>query len=245
VVPGCVPAHPRLPAVAAPDQRPPVRRPLPVAADTRRRRCPRWTPAVRTPSPGGRGSGRTTTLPAVSGRLRQPAVRRTPWSGQPPASRFRYRRGHRRRRASTAAAGGACMDGRPPATAMSLPCAGEPRPRRRAAVRPAPGRNPGRPADTAAVSGSADTWVPGQVGAAGRHRRSAARTADAACGNPQPAGGRHGGHPRPRHGHADTAAAACWTAGNGTVHCRLDVRPGTGPQGAASASTAMARPPDP
>jgi hypothetical protein len=49
------------------------------------------------------------------------------------------------------------MDGRPPATAMSLLCSGEPRLRRRAAVRPAPGRNPGRPADTAAVSGSADT----------------------------------------------------------------------------------------
>ncbi len=95
----------------------------------------------------------------MSGRRRQHAVRRTPWSGQPPASRFRYRRGHCRRRASTAVAGGACMDGRLPATAMSLPCSGEPRPcpRQMVAVRPAPSRNPGRPADTAAVSGSADT----------------------------------------------------------------------------------------
>jgi hypothetical protein len=49
------------------------------------------------------------------------------------------------------------MDGRPPATAMSPLCSGEPRLRRRAAVRPAPGRTPGRPSDTAAVSGSADT----------------------------------------------------------------------------------------
>ena len=115
-----------------------------------------------------------------------------------------------------------------------------------AAVRPAPGRNPGRAADTAAVSGSADTpLVAGQVGSAGGHRRSNCGTADAACGHPQPAGGRHGGHLRLRHGHADTAAAACWTAGSATVHCRLHVRPGAGPQGAASASTAMARPPDP
>jgi hypothetical protein len=50
---------------------------------------------------------------------------------------------------------------------------------------------------------------------------------------------------RLRQGHADTAAAAGWTAGSRTVQCRLHVRPGTGPQGAASASTAMARPPDP
>jgi hypothetical protein len=51
------------------------------------------------------------------------------------------------------------MDGQPPATAISPPCSGAPRPcpRRRAAVRPAPGRNPGRPAAAAAVSGSADT----------------------------------------------------------------------------------------
>jgi hypothetical protein len=61
----------------------------------------------------------------------------------------------------------ACRDGRPPATAMSPPCSGEPQAcrRRSAAVRPAPGRNPGRPADTAAVSGSAD--------AAGLRARSA------------------------------------------------------------------------
>jgi hypothetical protein len=50
---------------------------------------------------------------------------------------------------------------------------------------------------------------------------------------------------RLRQGHADTAAAACWTAGSRSVHCRLHVRLGTGPKGAASASTAMARPPDP
>ena len=69
----------------------------------------------------------------------------------------------------------ACRDGRPPATAMSLPCSLEPWPcpRRMVAVRPASRRNPGRPADTAAVSGSAGrAWVPGQVGAAGGHRRS-------------------------------------------------------------------------
>ena len=188
------------------------------------------------------------TLPAVSGRLRQPAVRRTPWSGQPPASRFRYRRGHCRRRASTAVAGGACMDGRPPPTAMSLLCSGGLRPVSAAeSSRPASNRPHSRTSGghCRGVRFRGHPWVPGQVGAAGRHRRSAARTADAACGHPQPAGGRHCGHPRPRHGHADTAAAACWTAGNGTVHCRLDVRPGTGPQGAASASTAMARPPHP
>jgi hypothetical protein len=179
-------------------------------------------------------------------RLRQHAVRRTPWSGQPPASRFRYRRGHRRRRASTAVAGGACMDGRLPATAMSLLCSGEPRPQRRAAVRPAPGRTPGRPADTAAVSGSADTpgfrarsAQPADTG--GPNVRPRTRPADTR--NPQSAGtvdtrdrgmGTRTLRQRPAGQPATEPSTTAYMSGRGT-----------GPQGAASASTAMARPPDP
>jgi hypothetical protein len=49
--PAAAPARRRLPAVAAAVQRPPGRRPVPVAADTRRlRKCLRRTPTVRTPT---------------------------------------------------------------------------------------------------------------------------------------------------------------------------------------------------
>ena len=151
-------------------------------------------------------------------------VRRTPWSGQPSASRLCCRRGHRRRRlASTAVAGGVGMDGQPAATAMSLPCSEGPvavsaaesghpvstlaalpdgqRTRRRCPVPwTAPGLRAGS-APPAEIDGP-DAW-----------------TTDAACGQPRPAGSRHGGHPRLRQGQADTAPAARWTAGSGTVHC--------------------------
>ena len=61
----------------------------------------------------------------MSTGLRQPAVRRTPSAGQPAAARFCHRHRHRLRRlASTTVAGGVCMDGRPPATAIFLPCSG-------------------------------------------------------------------------------------------------------------------------
>ncbi len=65
-------------------------------------------------------------------------------------------------------------------------------------------------------------------------------TADAAGGHWQPAGARRCGHPRLRQGRADTTATPRWTAGSTTVHRPPNVGPGTGPQGAASASTAMA-----
>jgi hypothetical protein len=68
-------------------------------------------------------------------------------------------------------------------------------------------------------------WVPGQVGAAGGHRRSKCATADAACGHRQPAGGRHGGHPRLRQGHADTAAWARGHRGSGRLDSRQRNRP--------------------
>jgi hypothetical protein len=73
-------------------------------------------------------------------------------------------------------------------------------------------------------------WTPlgcGQVGAAGRHRRSKPTTADVARGHRQPAGGRPLWTPATAAGHADAAAAAGWTACSATVHCRLHVRPGT------------------
>jgi hypothetical protein len=127
---------------------------------------------------------------------------------------------------STAVAGGACMDGRLPATAMSPPCSG--------GLRPYPRRiSAGQ--DLAAIPTSSGhcrgvrcrgrPWVAGQVGAAGRHRRSKCATADAACGHPQPAGGRHGGHPRLRQGHADTAAWARGHRGSGRLDSRQRNRP--------------------
>jgi len=155
----------------------------------------------------------------VSGRLRQPAVRRTPWSGQPPASRFRYRRGHCRRRASTAVAGGACMDGRPPATAMSLLCSGEPRPRRRAAVRPAPGRTPGRPTDTA--QGCPVPRTPLGSGPGRRSRRTpTVRRSDSGRGLRTPATRR-----RPARWTPATAAGARGRCGSGLLDSRQRNRP--------------------
>jgi hypothetical protein len=161
-------------------------------------------------------------------RLRQHAVRRTPWSGQPPASRFRCRRGHRRRRlASTAVAGGACMDGRPPATAMSLPCSGALRrcPRRKAAVRPPAGRNPGRPADTAAVSSPADALGCGP----GRRSRqtSVVQMCDRGRGLRTPATRRRPARwtPATAAGHTDTAAWIGGHCGSGLLDSRQRNRP--------------------
>jgi hypothetical protein len=80
------PARPRVPAVA-PAVQPPAERPLPVAADThRRRQCPRRTPTVQTPTV------RTPTLPtapAVCGSSsRPPRCPRRPVR-QPPRQRPR------------------------------------------------------------------------------------------------------------------------------------------------------------
>jgi hypothetical protein len=123
---------------------------------------PQWTPAVRTPSPGGHGSGRTVDTAAVS-----TGCGITPCGGHPRLDRSP-------RRGSAAAVDTVCGDCRPLPSAgrawmvgrrrppCPMPCSGDlwPCPRRKAAVRLAPGRNPGRPADTAAVFGSTDTWVP-------------------------------------------------------------------------------------
>jgi hypothetical protein len=249
--PAAAPARPRLAAVAAPDQRPPGRRPLPAAADTRRRRCPRWTPG----HPDGIPAAAVPDAPADPAAVSSSgASGSTPCGGHSgldsrPRRGLCCLRGHLMRRlASTAAAGGACMDVGRRRSPRPCPAQGR-RGRVRGGERPSgqqpaalpdvqrtPRRCParGRPGLRARSAQPADTGGP------------EVWTADAACGHPQLAGGRHGGTPaRLRHGHADTAAAACWTAGSGTVHCRLHVRPGTGAQGAASASTAMARPPDP
>jgi hypothetical protein len=217
--------------VAAPDQRTPGRRPLPVAADTRRG-------GVRG---GHQPSGRhrqAAAVPEPPRTLPQSAGGGMPCGGHPgldspPASRLCRRRRHRRRRpVSTAVAGGAWMDGRPPAP-------GCPRPAQGAAV------------VSAADSGRPDGWpqspdiqqtlqcpVPrtpqgsGQVGVASRHRRSGrAWTADAACGHRQAAGVRRCPHRRPRQGRADTTARPRWTASSSTVHRRANVRPGTEPRG--------------
>ena len=182
-----------------------------------------------------------------AGRRRQHAGRRTPWSGQPPASRFRCRRGHRMRRpGSTAVAGGRAGTvgrRRPPGPALLRglrPC-----PRRMAAVRPAPGpQSRTHGGHCRGVRFCGRPWVaarsaqPADIG--GPNLRP--RTWPVDTGSPQAAG--PCGHPRRRQGYADAAAAAGWTAGTRTVHCRLHVRPGTGPQAAAPANTAMAIPPD-
>jgi hypothetical protein len=83
-------------------QRTPVRRPLPVAANTRRlRQCPRRTPAVRTAPPPGRGSGSTADTAAVSGSAdTRSAVGTTTNGGQQPQE-FRHRQSGRVRRQRT------------------------------------------------------------------------------------------------------------------------------------------------
>jgi hypothetical protein len=200
-------------------------------------------------------SGTTADTATVSTGRQQHAVRRTPSSGQPPTptSRLCCQRGHRMwRLASPAVAGGRCMDARPPATAISLPCSGGCG-RVRGSARPSGQHLAAIPDVQPTLPRCPVPWtpagVPGQVAAAGSHRRPTVRQRTQPCGHPQPAGGRHGGHPRLRrgtrtlrHGHADTAAAAGWTAGSATVHCCLHVRPGTGPQGAAPASIATVGP---
>jgi hypothetical protein len=91
--PTACPAAPAgLAPVAAPHQRTPVRRPLPVAANTRRlRQCPRRTPAARTAPPPGRGSGSTADTAAVSGSAdTRSGVGTTTNGGQQPQG-FRHR----------------------------------------------------------------------------------------------------------------------------------------------------------
>ncbi len=119
------------------------------------------------------------------------------------ASGFCCRRGHRLRRlASTAVAGGRGWTVGRPATARSPPCSGG-----CGRVR-GEGRPSGQHLPQSRTSGGhgrgvrfrGRLWVPGQVGAACGHRRSKCATADAACGHPQPAGGRYCGHPRLRQG---------------------------------------------
>jgi hypothetical protein len=141
----------------------------------------------------------------------------------------------------------ACMDGRLPAAAVSPPCSGA------AAVSAV---DSGRPASTRLHSQPHRGDCRGVrfrghlLGFRARSVQPAeidgpeAWTADAAGGYGQPAGARRCGHPRLRQGRADSATTPRWTAGSRTVHRHPNVRPGTGPQGAASASTAMASSPD-
>jgi hypothetical protein len=163
-------------------------------------------------------------------RRLQHAVRRTPSSGQPPASRFR-RRGHRMRRlVPIAAAGGRAWTvgrWRPPWSRLLRGCdhvRGGQRPTGRLAA------IPGHPADTT-VSGSADTcWVRARSTQPPDIDGVDAWTADAAGGHRQP-----GGCPAPR---TPATAAVVRTLRQGGMLDRRQqhrspsprVRPGTGPK---------------
>jgi hypothetical protein len=137
------------------------------------------------------------------------------------AARVCCRRRHRLRRlASTAVAGGACMDGRPPATAMSAPCSG---------AAAAAAAESGRPASTwpqsrtssghrGGVRSRGRPWVAGQVGAAGRHRRS--ERSDSGRGLRPPATRR-----RPAPWTPATAAGAGGHCGSGLLDSRQPNRP--------------------
>jgi hypothetical protein len=165
---------------------------------------------------------------------RRRAARRTPWSGAPVGWKFRCRM---RRPVPTAAGGWACMDGRRPARP---PC---PRPaqgcgRVRGGQRPSAGTLPRCPVpDTC--------WVP-DLGRRSR-RTSTVRTSGQGRGLWTLAARRCPALRTLRlpQGRADIAAMPRWTAGSSSVHRHPKVRPATEPQGAASASTAMASSPGP
>jgi hypothetical protein len=138
--PAAASARPRVPAVAAPLQRPRGGRPVPVAADARSlRRCPVRTPAWTAAVDSGRLQRpvpQPTRRPLrghlqPSGRHRQvaavPEPHRTPW--QCPQAAGAHCRSLR-----------ACTDGRPPEGAVCSPSAG--------AVAPPPRVDSGRPAST-------------------------------------------------------------------------------------------------
>jgi hypothetical protein len=95
----------------------------------------------------------------------------------------------------------------------------EPRPRRRAAVRPAPGRNPGRPADTA--QGCPVTRTPLGSGPGRRSRQTpTVRRSDSGRGLRKPATRR-----RPARWTPATAAWARGHCGNGRLDSRQRNRP--------------------
>jgi hypothetical protein len=173
------------------------------------------------------------------------AVRRTPWSGQPVGWRFRRRRGP--------AGGGLCPLPQPAGVHGRSATGG----------RHVPALLKGAAAVSAVDSGrTAGCWPDSQTHRGhcrgvrfrghllGFRARSAqpadidgpdAWTADAACGHRQPAGARRCGHPRLRQGRADTTATR--RAGQPAAEpstATPNVRPGTGPECAASASTSMA-----
>jgi hypothetical protein len=182
-----------------------------------------------------------------AGRRRHFVVRRTPWSGQLPASRLCCRRGHRvRRPGSTAVA-----DGRAGTVGRRRPPCLCPAHWSRGRVRggwwPSGQHLVAIPDVQRTLPRCPVPRTPLGCGPGRRRRQtSAVQPCDRGRGlwTPAAAGGRHCGHPRRRQGRADTTAGPRWTAGSATVHRRPHVRPGTGPQAAASASTAMARPPN-
>ena len=183
-----------------------------------------WTPprdehpAVRTASPGGRRSATTADTPAVSAGGGVPCGGHpgldTRWGGGSAAAADPHAAAcaHCRRRR-------ACMDGRLPAAAMSPPCSGgcgrvrggqRPSSQHPAALPDAPHTPPRCPVPWTPAG------VPGQVGAAGGHRRSG--RVDSRRGLWTPAGGRCA---------ADTrdGGRVVRTYGNGTLDCQRQSHP--------------------
>ena len=155
-----------------------------------------------------------------AGRRRHFVVRRTPWSGQLPASRLCCRRGHRvRRPGSTAVADGRAGTvgrRRPP-----CPCSAQGS-RGRGGEQPS-GQHPAALPDVRrtlprGVRFRGHPWVPGQVGAAGGHRRPG--RSDSGRGLRTPATRR-----RPARWTPATAAGARGRCGSGLLDSRQRNRP--------------------
>jgi hypothetical protein len=236
--------------VAASDQRPPGRRPVPVATDTGRlRQCAGRTPGVRTPAAVFGSSGGQRRLAACSS-----AADRTP-APRPPSSRpdgiarwpqLRKHLGH----LAVSAGGGLCplpqaadVHGRSATGDHRVPpCSGA---AAVPAMRPGCGRVlAGRPLstpDTAALSAEADTcwgYAPGRV--AGGQRQCGRSDSGRGWWTPAAAGARRCGHRRRRQRRADPTATPRWTAGSTTVHRHPRCPTRNRTEVAAAANAAMA-----